>query len=165
MKSKKLVFLIEDDAILSKVIAMEIAEKCKVKIECFTTAEAALDRLHDIPDVIIVDYFLPGMNGGEFLKLLKYEAAPWEVIAISSQPQIKEVQQFFEMDIYSAVEKDTTLISNLTESVTTIVDDLVAEDVLFEGEINDSANDKWIAQIVVFLIIAIAVTLYLLEYS
>ena len=163
MKNKKRVFLIEDDPILSKVIAMEIVEKCKVKIDCFATAEAALERLKDKPDVIIIDYFLPGMNGGEFLNLLKYEAASWEVIAISSQPQIKEVQQFFNMDIHSAVEKDTKFISTLAESVNTIVGDLVEEDLLFEDEIKDSVNDKWIAQTVIGLIVVIAAAVYLLE--
>ena len=40
--------------------------------ECFSTAEAALDHLaQHRPDLIVVDYHLPRMNGDELARILR----------------------------------------------------------------------------------------------
>ena len=41
-------------------------------VERCATAEAALDRLnHDLPDLVVADYHLPGMNGDEFTRQMR----------------------------------------------------------------------------------------------
>lgn len=67
----KKVFVIEDDVFLGKVLSSQI-DATKMHAELFTTAEAAIEALKTaIPDIILLDIFLPGMNGLDALEAIR----------------------------------------------------------------------------------------------
>lgn len=66
------VLIIEDEALLSDLLVMNLR---KAKFDTFlaSDAEQAQKALENepLPDIIILDILLPGMNGFEFLQIIK----------------------------------------------------------------------------------------------
>ena len=66
----KKIFIVEDDSIYSEFLKKSL--RTKYKIYAYYTAEDAILALKSIePDVLIIDYKLPGMNGIELFENVK----------------------------------------------------------------------------------------------
>lgn len=90
-RSKKLL-IIEDDKFISKALNIKLT-KHGFETKTAMNAEKAIDLLGDwIPDLIILDLMLPGLNGYNFLRKiksdLKYKKIP--VIVASNLPEDPE---------------------------------------------------------------------------
>ena len=67
----KKIFLVEDDAFLGRILSQKIAEH-KFDLSLFTTADDALRAMEDkLPDLVLLDIFLPGMNGLDALEQIR----------------------------------------------------------------------------------------------
>ncbi|MGA8179146.1 MAG: response regulator, partial [Desulfobacterales bacterium] len=86
MEQLKLVIIEDNDAhfqLLNRSILKAFPD---VSINYFQEAASCLEKLDMInPDVVIADYFLPGMNGIEFLESLNQEKIEIPVIIITGQ--------------------------------------------------------------------------------
>jgi CheY-like chemotaxis protein len=82
MQNKIKLFLVDDDPLFLKVLALQFAENDNYIIETFSTGELCIQNLSKIPDVIILDYYLNGinknaMNGIDTLKYIKNYTSFW----------------------------------------------------------------------------------------
>jgi CheY-like chemotaxis protein len=69
----KRILLIEDDDALRDILDRRLVLH-GYAIDAAPSAEAALERARaSLPDAILVDYALPGMDGWEFVRLLRTE--------------------------------------------------------------------------------------------
>lgn len=69
----KRILLIEDDAALADMLNRRLVLH-GFMVDSAPSAEAALARARaSIPDAILVDYSLPGMNGWELVKVMRSE--------------------------------------------------------------------------------------------
>ena len=68
---EKLIFIVDDEQAISKLLSYWAKDKWKYQVECFATAEDALRNLSKKPDVILLDIMLPGMDGIELIRILK----------------------------------------------------------------------------------------------
>ncbi len=89
------VYLIEDDRFLHRLLTDKLAQT-KATIVPFFIGEDALEKVEaDMPNIILMDILLPGMNGFEVLAKLKanekVKAIP--VIIISNLGQEADVQK------------------------------------------------------------------------
>lgn len=70
-KSKKSVLIVEDDQFISKAMTIKFKDSDFI-VKATYTAEEALTLLQNfLPDIIILDIVLPGINGYEFFKKVK----------------------------------------------------------------------------------------------
>ncbi len=67
----KTVYIIEDDVFLGKVISGQIRE-VPLNVTLFTSGKEGLDAtIQSRPDILLLDIFLPDMNGLDVLKELR----------------------------------------------------------------------------------------------
>ncbi len=92
-KSFNRVLIVEDERTLKMAIQKKL-EKTGFETVAATSAEEALELLQDPknrPDVIWLDYYLPSMNGLEFLTKIKenpkYKSIPVFVVSNTAGPE------------------------------------------------------------------------------
>lgn len=87
------IFLVDDDALFLKSLEIEFLQHADCAIETYKTGELCIENLPHKPDVIILDYYLNGvdknaMNGIETLDKIKEFNKDIPVIMLSSQDKI-----------------------------------------------------------------------------
>ena len=87
------IFLVDDDALFLKLLEIEFLQHGDFIIETYATGEKCIDHLNNKPDLIILDYFLDGidkmaMNGIETLDNIKFINPKIPVVMLSSQDKI-----------------------------------------------------------------------------
>src|ERR1022692_2475571 len=90
IKNKIKLFLVDDDAVFLKSLEIEFLQHADFAIETFATGELCMENLSHTPAVIILDYFLDGIdknaiNGLETLDKIKVYNSDIPVVMLSSQ--------------------------------------------------------------------------------
>lgn len=85
----KLVFIVDDEHAISKLLSYWVKDKWKYDVEVFSNGEDALKRLSAKPDIVLLDIMLPGLDGIETLKRIKQFDENLPVIILSAQGSIE----------------------------------------------------------------------------
>jgi len=89
--TRKTICIVDDDQLLSEMLSDFLREKMPhIKIKKFATGEDCLKNLYEMPDVVILDYYLnskekDAANGIDILKEIKTKNKALPVIMLSSQ--------------------------------------------------------------------------------
>lgn len=110
--SKK-VFIVEDDSEYAEFIKAKLRRN--YKIHAFANAEDCLVALKSItPDVLVLDYYLPGMNGIDLYEKVKGDLPDTvKVVVLSSMDDGKLVLDFIKKGIRDYIVKDDNVIESL----------------------------------------------------
>ena len=124
-KDKIKIFLVDDDALLLKSLEIDFMEHADFSIETFATGELCIDALSNNPDVIVLDYFLDGvdktaMNGIETLDKIKAFNPEIPVVMLSSQDKIEVAIDCMHHQAFDYVVKSETAFLRLQKIITTI---------------------------------------------
>src|SRR5258705_56520 len=110
------IFLIEDDEIYAQFVKKALVNSNpKYTISAFTSAEDALKSLNGtLPDVMIVDYKLPGMTGIDFYEEIKEKITEaTKVIMLSALDDGNMVLSFIQKGVRDYVIKDESVVESL----------------------------------------------------
>ena len=93
MRNKIKLFLVDDDTVFLKLLEFEFLEHGDFEIETYATGELCMRNISNAPDVIILDYYLDGidrdaMNGIDTLDKIKAFNPEIPVVLLSSQDRI-----------------------------------------------------------------------------
>ncbi len=93
-ENKIKLFLVDDDALFLKSLEIEFMQHADFEIETFATGELCVAGLSHLPDVVILDYMLDGvdrsaMNGLDTLDIIKAFDPEIPVVMLSSQDKIE----------------------------------------------------------------------------
>jgi DNA-binding NtrC family response regulator len=121
------VFLIEDDAIYGEFIAKAL-KGLNFDVQSFGSAEDCLSELDgSFPEVLVVDYKLPGMTGLDFFMVIKDKISPdHKFIILSSIEDGAMVLDFIKKGVRDYVIKDEQVVDSL-EAVINDNDDFYFE--------------------------------------
>jgi len=117
--------LVDDDALLLKSLEIEFKEHSNFTIETYATGELCIENLSHKPDVIILDYYLDGidqtaMNGLETLDKIKAFNQDIPVVMLSSQDKIDVAIKCMHHKAFDYVVKSETSFLRLQKIITTI---------------------------------------------
>ncbi len=118
-------FLVDDDAMFLKLLEIEFLQHADFVIETYATGELCLENISHSPDVIILDYYLNGVNknainGIETLDKIKLLNSDIPVIILSSQDSIDVAIDCMHHRAYDYVVKSETAFLRLRKIITTI---------------------------------------------
>ena len=109
------IFLIEDDEIYAEFVKKALGHNSEYQINTFTTAEDALKAVNgSLPDVLIIDYKLPGMSGIDLYEKIKDQVGENnKVIMLSALDDGNMVLSFIQKGVRDYVIKDENVIESL----------------------------------------------------
>jgi two-component system OmpR family response regulator len=126
MSNEKIkLFLVDDDAVFLKSLEIDFLGRADFIIETFATGELCMANLSHEPDVIILDYYLDGidttaMNGIDTLDKIKAFNPDIPVIILSSQDKIEVAINCMHYRAFDYVVKSETAFVRLQQVITTI---------------------------------------------
>ncbi|HEY9168203.1 MAG TPA: response regulator [Lutibacter sp.] len=118
-------FLVDDDAIYLKLMEIEFLQHGDFDIETYPTGELCLANLSNNPDIIILDYYLDGvdknaMDGIETLDKIKAVNPNIPVVMLSSQDKIDIAISCMHHGAFDYVVKSETAFVRLQKIITAI---------------------------------------------
>ncbi len=124
-KKKIKLFLVDDDAMYLKLLEIEFLQHADFEIETYATGELCVANLSNHSDVIILDYYLDGveksaMNGIETLDRIKKFNPDIPVIMLSSQDKIEVAVDCMLHKASDYVVKSETAFVRLQKTIGTI---------------------------------------------
>ncbi len=127
MKADKKIklFLVDDDPLFLKSLEIEFLNHADFEVETYSTGEICLKNLSHNPDVIILDYYLDGidknaMNGIKTLDKIKSYNSDIPVVMLSSQDKIEVAVSCMHHRAYDYVVKSETAFVRLKKIISSI---------------------------------------------
>ena len=122
-ENKMHLFLVDDDALFLKSLEIEFHHHTDFTVETFATGELCVENLSHNPDVIILDYYLNGidknaMNGIETLDKIKALKPDVPVVMLSSQDKIDVAISCMHHRAFDYVVKSETAFLRLQKNIT-----------------------------------------------
>jgi len=65
------IFVVDDDQFLGNLIKKSLEKMDNVEVTHFLTPEECMNSISQRPDIVTIDYMLPGMNGEQLLEKIK----------------------------------------------------------------------------------------------
>lgn len=88
----KKVFIVEDDVFLGRLLVRKIGSD-DVDVKCFETGEDAIEALkNEVPDLLLLDLYLPGIGGFEVLEFIRVNELTKNlpVVIVSNTDQVAD---------------------------------------------------------------------------
>lgn len=124
-QNKIKIFLVDDDAFFLKSLEIQFLNQGGFEVETFATGELCIENLSKNPKVIILDYYLNGiekkaMDGIKTLDKIKEVNPDIHVIILSSQDQIEVAVDCMHHKALDYVVKNETAFLRLQKIITTV---------------------------------------------
>jgi two-component system OmpR family response regulator len=125
-RDKTKIFLVDDDTVFLKLMEIEFLQLPDFEIETYATGELCVKNLGHRPDVVILDYFLDGieknaMNGLQTLDKIKYFDPTIPVVMLSSQDKIEVAINCMHHKAFDYVVKSETAFMRIKKIIATII--------------------------------------------
>ncbi|MDZ7777202.1 MAG: response regulator [Bacteroidales bacterium] len=130
------IFIVEDDKIFAKMLSYHLSLNPDIQTEVFYSGKDFLDNLYKKPDMVSLDYNLPGLSGMKILDKIKAFDSDLPVVIVSGQQDINTAITLLKKGVYDYIVKDEDTkerLWNLTnqvkekEDLKKRIDDLEAE--------------------------------------
>ena len=111
------IFIVEDDIMVATVMKQALSKNDKFEIHHFTTAEDCMANLHLRPDIVTIDFNLPGMDGLELMDKIKIFDNNIMVIICSGQESVEVVIKCYRKGAQDYILKTENMIADIEISV------------------------------------------------
>jgi AraC-like DNA-binding protein/ActR/RegA family two-component response regulator len=125
-KNKLKLFLVEDNPVFLRMLALQFLEHDNFEVETYTTGELCVKNLVHNPDIIILDYHLNSivenaMTGIETMDKINSLNANFPIIMLSSQDEIEVAVNCLRHKAVDYVVKNETAFPRLQKIITDII--------------------------------------------
>jgi DNA-binding NtrC family response regulator len=105
MKPNGIIFIVEDDKFYNSLTSTFIKQK-GFSVRSFYSGEELIAYNDIMPDIILLDYMLPGINGLETMRKIRPKYPNAEFILVSGQTEIKVALDAIHSGAYDYIIKD-----------------------------------------------------------
>lgn len=122
---KRMIFLVDDDALYLKSLELEFMDCPEYKVMAFATGELCVENLKFKPEIVVLDYLLDGvdktaMNGLKTLDKIKAFNEHIQVIMLSAQDKIEVAVNCMKHNAFDYIVKSETANIRLKKAIATI---------------------------------------------
>ncbi|MFI5149351.1 MAG: response regulator [Bacteroidia bacterium] len=117
-----LIFIVEDDEMYSFMLEYSLSEEHKLRCLRFEKGEECINNLPLDPDMIILDYVLPGINGLETFRRIKSSKPDVPVMVLTSNFDSGAAQKFMDEGVYDYLLKEDDAMSRVKSAVVSIIE-------------------------------------------
>ena len=114
------IFIVDDDQFLGSLIKKSLEKIENVEVTHFLSPEECISNLHLNPDIISIDYLMPGMNGLELLQKIKNYNDSIQCVLVSGQEKLDVVVDTYKKGAEDYIIKNENAIINLENSIRTL---------------------------------------------
>lgn len=112
------IFILEDDLVFGKVLQRALEEENDAyEVKVFRSGQEFLDQLHQLPDVVSIDYALPDYNGLEILQRVKQYHADIATVILSGQEKLEVVVDAYNRGADNYIIKNENALVQLKQVV------------------------------------------------
>ncbi|MBL7848543.1 MAG: sigma-54-dependent Fis family transcriptional regulator [Cyclobacteriaceae bacterium] len=111
------IFVVEDDPVYTKFMKYVLGLNPDWTVTCFSTAQEVLQRLHERPDVLTLDYSLPDMPGEKLLAQIRDLDPELPVIVVSAQDKIRTAVELLKAGAFDYISKDEEARERILNSI------------------------------------------------
>ena len=155
MKKPKHIFIVEDNEIYSMILDYILSKDSIYKFVSFNSGEECIKNLYLNPDIIILDYGLPGINGYETLLEIKKQNPHIHVVILTAHEDEKLKQELLLAGADDYILKQGHAEKQIIEKI---------ENILNKDE-SESANSPEVKnKVLYFILIAIILILGVMYY-
>lgn len=87
-KNNPLIFVVDDDPLYHKLLEFNLSRENYHNVETFNSGEECIYNIDKMPDIVILDYEMDGMDGIQTLKKIKEFNQDIKVIVFSGQENV-----------------------------------------------------------------------------
>jgi DNA-binding NtrC family response regulator len=119
MSSKYLtsIFVVEDNLMFAELIKQKLETDDKNEVILFSNGEDFLNNLFKNPDIVILDYNLPGFNGVDLLKKVRNYSDSIQTIFLSGQETVEVVVEAYSNGVGRYIIKNDNAMTELEQAV------------------------------------------------
>ncbi|MEW6467805.1 MAG: response regulator [Bacteroidota bacterium] len=122
-----LVFIVEDNDMYSMMLEYCLSESDNYRFRKFDKGEDCINSLKENPMAIVLDFFLPGMNGLKTFRMIREKHPQVPVIMLSVSEDRKTIRELFAEGLEEYIVKGKDSIEELKESLQRLVNGRKAE--------------------------------------
>jgi two-component system, NtrC family, response regulator AtoC len=110
-------FIVDDDAMVTTLIRQHLSKMNDLEVFSFQSAEECINNLHENPDIVTIDYNLPGMDGLTLMNRIKVYNQGILCILVSGQENLEVVVTAYKNGAQDYILKNDNLFANLENSI------------------------------------------------
>ena len=149
-----LVFIVEDNELYSLMLDYTLSNDSTAQCICFKTGEECIEQLKLDPILIILDYWLPGMNGRETFEEIKKIKPQVPVVLLTRNQDKKLKKDLLKNGLYDYLYKEEDSSKQIRNIISSVTDKILTRE-------RRQTNSMRIIISVIFLISLLIVFMYL----
>ncbi len=111
------IYVIDDDPVFGRIIQKKLEENTNYDVTVFQSGEDFFEHLKEDPDIVTLDYNLPGLSGTEILQRIKTYNPEIGTIVISGQQSAEVVVEAYKIGANNYIIKNDNTLLELVNSV------------------------------------------------
>jgi two-component system response regulator AtoC len=111
------IFIVEDDPFLGTLYKTTLEKLDNVTVTHFISPEECLNSLRENPNIVTIDYLMPGMNGITLMEKIKNYNADIQCIMLSGQEELDVVIDTYKKGANDYIIKNENAIVNIENAV------------------------------------------------
>jgi DNA-binding NtrC family response regulator len=118
-KFNSLIFVVEDNKVYNKLITEYLKKQNFTKVKPFFSGEECVKAVEqgELPDIVIQDYFLEGMNGIDVLQKVKKLSPKSDFIFLTGHDNIEVAVNTIKFGAFDYIIKDKVTLDKVVDRI------------------------------------------------